>query len=109
MSSAPSGIDVAHEFRIAILSHGRDEFAMLHQTLGVAGHAIVAYASARSRRPGGCADEETRTRLSELLPVVPGDIDLLLPGNAMALTRALAGYAVDLLMSPSPGGCLRSC
>jgi methionyl-tRNA formyltransferase len=84
--------------RVILISFGVRGFKVLYETCVKAGHTPVAYAHARSlrqRKPTSKGSAETIAAISESLP--PG-MDLLLPGDARGLARALAGYRPDLIV-----------
>lgn len=84
--------------RIVLASMGTEEFALLRATCQRAGHVPVAYAYSRAMRPGERTDEYAATVLNQLLMVLPGDVDLLLPASPAGLGMALSGYRPDLLV-----------
>ena len=84
--------------RVALATFGVDEFALLHATCVTAGHVPVAYVYCRSMKPNGDADAHAAASISGIVLALPPGMDLLLPGNAMGLAEALAGYRLDLLV-----------
>jgi methionyl-tRNA formyltransferase len=84
--------------RIAIATFGVDEFAVLHATCVAAGHVPVVYVYCRSMRPNADVDAHAAASIGRIAEALPLGMDLLLPGNAMGLADALAGYRLDLLV-----------
>jgi methionyl-tRNA formyltransferase len=84
--------------RIAIATFGVDECAVLHAMCVAAGHVPVVYVYCRSMKPNADVDAQTAASIGRIAEALPPGMDLLLPGNAMGLADALAGYRLDLLV-----------
>ena len=84
--------------RVALATFGVDEFALLHATCVAAGHVPVAYVYCRSMKPNGEVDAHAAASIGEIAKTLPPGMDLLVPGNAVGLAGALAGYRLDLLV-----------
>jgi methionyl-tRNA formyltransferase len=70
--------------RIALVSYGPEQFSVLHETCEAAGHVPVVYAVDRG------------TPAARVTETIPPGMDLILPGSAEGLGRALSGYDLDL-------------
>jgi methionyl-tRNA formyltransferase len=84
--------------RIVLASMGVEEFSLLHETCGEAGHVPVAYAYSRSMRPGHSTDAYAIKTVGHVLAALPATVDLLLPADTAGLGNALVGYRPDLLV-----------
>ncbi|MET7425384.1 formyltransferase family protein [Dactylosporangium sp. NPDC005555] len=84
--------------RIAIATFGADEFAVLHATCVASGHVPVVYVYCRSMKPNADVDAQAAASIGRIAEALPLGMDLLLPGSAMGLADALAGYRLDLLV-----------
>jgi methionyl-tRNA formyltransferase len=84
--------------RVALATFGVDEFAVLHATCLEAGHVPVAYVYCRSMKPNSRTDAHAAAATGRIVEALPPGMDLLLPGAAEGLAKALAGYRLDLLV-----------
>jgi hypothetical protein len=87
---------VIKKMRVALVSSGVEEFAVLHETCAAAGHHPVAYALSRSMRPRSPLDPGAGATIGQIAESMPPEMDLLLPGSAEGLGQAFAGYRLDL-------------
>lgn len=87
---------VIKTMRVALVSFGVEEFAVLHETCAAAGHHPVAYAFSRSMRPRSPVDTGAGATIGQIVESMPPEMDLLLPGSAEGLGQAFAGYRLDL-------------
>lgn len=84
--------------RVALATFGTEEFTALHASCVAAGHEPVAYVYCRSMKPKSRTDAHGAVVAGRLLEALPAGMDLLLPGKAEGLARALGGYCLDLLV-----------
>ncbi|SDM84004.1 methionyl-tRNA formyltransferase [Allokutzneria albata] len=84
--------------RVALVSFRADLFVSLQAGCRAAGHEIVLCAVGRSSRPGGRATAGIGAKVSDVVPVMPTGVDLLLPGDVDGLVNALRGYRVDVVV-----------
>jgi methionyl-tRNA formyltransferase len=89
---------VTSGLKIAVATHGSEQFEFLREMLTKMGHVPVAYLLSRSVRPSEPPNpgilEVTQTIVADL----PLGMDLLLPGGPGAVASMLAGYQPDLLL-----------
>jgi methionyl-tRNA formyltransferase len=84
--------------RVALATFGVDEFVLLYATCMAAGHVPVAYVYCRSMKPNGEVDAHAAASIGAIAKTLPPGMDLLVPGSAVGLAEALAGYRLDLLV-----------
>ena len=85
-------------FRVALASYGPDQFRLLHGACEEFGYVPVAYLASRSLRPRGQSEPGDGESLARIVETLPPGMDLLLPGTASGVARALTGYRPDLMV-----------
>ncbi|MDT3395829.1 formyltransferase family protein [Streptomyces sp. B1866] len=86
------------QLRVVVLAPSASGFAVVRRACEAAGHLPVAYAYARSLRPRRPTDPYAVESAGDLVGALPAGLDLLLPGSAAGLLRALPGYRPDLIV-----------
>ncbi|HET6503304.1 MAG TPA: formyltransferase family protein [Amycolatopsis sp.] len=86
----------ATALRVALISFRADIFSALNSGCTQSGHLPALYLTGRSGRPGTPSYPHLGDKLEAILGDIPGELDLLLPGNTAGLARALRGYDIDL-------------
>jgi methionyl-tRNA formyltransferase len=89
---------MAGPLRIVVASHSAEGFGLIRSVCAEAGHTTAAYVFGRTRRPGQVTPRGARDAVSRILDTIPPGMDLLLPGGADGVTRALREYQPDLVV-----------
>lgn len=84
--------------RVALVSFRSDIFAALRAGCEQEGHLPALYISGRSSRPRTPSYPNMGEKVTDILGEIPDDVDLVLPGSAESLARAVRGHDIDLVI-----------
>ncbi|MEU6414605.1 formyltransferase family protein [Microbispora sp. NPDC046933] len=84
--------------RVVLISFGVSGFRLLYETCVAAGHTPIAFVHARSVRQRSTTSNRSAETIADIGRALPAGMDLLLPGTAGGLAKALAGYRADIIV-----------
>ncbi|MFG1798290.1 methionyl-tRNA formyltransferase [Nocardia sp. NPDC049149] len=85
--------------RVVIVAGGAAHFATVNTICEKSGYSVVSCFSARSVKSGSPVLPASSAAAGDLLEVLPGGMDLVLPGSAAGLADALPGYRPDIVVA----------
>ncbi|KAA9375432.1 methionyl-tRNA formyltransferase [Microbispora cellulosiformans] len=89
---------VTNGLRVVLVSFAVSGFRLLYETCVQAGHTPVAFVHARSLRQQRTTSRRSAETMADIGLALPPGMDLLLPGTAGGVAKALAGYQADLIV-----------
>ncbi|UAK31177.1 hypothetical protein K8O92_25550 [Nocardia asteroides] len=85
--------------RVVIVAGGAAHFKTINSVCEKSGYSVVSCLFARSVKSGSPILPSSAAVIGELLEVIPGGMDLVLPGSAAGLADALPGYRPDVIVA----------